>query len=802
MLAGRSANVDAVVRSAWTDLLPHVCPRGLALLAVGGYGRRELFPYSDVDLLLLAEKEPAGAGKDALSSFLRSLWDSGLRLSHSVRTPKECCELHDQNIELNVSLLDQRFLAGDRALHVRLEERLPEFLRARRESLIGRLCGLTHQRHARYQNTIYHLEPNVKETPGGLRDLHLLWWLNKLRDDAAAGGDWLEALEASRAFLARLRCFLHFRAGRDDNSLSFDAQEEFSNQFYLPGGPPETWMRHYFFHARAVHRAAVRAMDWNEGRHSGLLKDFRRWRSRLSNAEFSVLRDRVFFKSPQSIPYDPELVMRLFQFLARHGFRLSLEAERRIAEQMPVIERHYAQVAPHWAALAETLSLERASVGLRAMHETGVLRAVFPEWRRIECLVVRDFYHRYTVDEHTLLAVESLEELARTPAPERRRFAELLAEVDQPMVLRLAILFHDIGKGEADGSHAIRSADLADQAMARIQLPVRERHLVRFLIERHLDLSAAMSGRDLVDPATIRALAGNIGTVERLKNLTLITYADISAVHPAALSPWRVEQLWLLYMAVYNELTRELDTDRIQRAAAPSPEKADFLEGFPSRYLRTHTEEEIDRHLELEREAREAGVAVRVESRNGVYELTIVTRDRPFLLTSVAGTLSSFGLNILKAEAFANARGTILDTFAFEDPKRNLDLNPPEVERLKMTLEKVARGRLRARDLLKGRPAPAPPSRGSRIEPRISFNQSASETSTLIETVSEDRPGLLYELTRAISEAGCNIEVVLIDTEAHKAIDVFYVTHAGKKLSPELSQTLRERLLAIWPPRS
>jgi [protein-PII] uridylyltransferase len=235
---------------------------------------------------------------------------------------------------------------------------------------------------------------------------------------------------------------------------------------------------------------------------------------------------------------------------------------------------------------------------------------------------------------------------------------------------------------------------------------------------------------------------------------------------------------------------------RIEGSAAP-PEMGDFLEGFPVRYLRTHSEAEIAAHFELDRACRIMGVAVDVSRRNGVYQLTVATRDRPFLFASLAGALSSFGMNILKAEAFSNRQGRVLDTFAFADPSRTLELNPPEVDRLRLTIERVALGKADVKELLRRRPAPAPPSREARISPSIGFDDEASAGATLVEIVAQDRPGLLYDLASAFSEAGCNIEVVLIDTEAHKAIDVFYVTRDGRKLDPGARAVLRERLQSI-----
>jgi [protein-PII] uridylyltransferase len=333
--------------------------------------------------------------------------------------------------------------------------------------------------------------------------------------------------------------------------------------------------------------------------------------------------------------------------------------------------------------------------------------------------------------------------------------------------------------------------------MKRIQAPPAKAAVVRDLIENHLELSGIMNSRDLAEPSTARYLAERIGTLEQLRNLTLFTYADISAVNPSAMSAWRMDQLWRLYLITYKELTRELEEDRIQAPPADSPEKAAFLKGFPKRYLHTHSDSEIEAHLALEQQSRKTSVALETARLNGVYLLTVITHDRAGLFASIAGALSGFGMNILKAEAFANCSGTILDTFVFEDPLRTLELNPTENDRLRLTLERVILGRLDVKQLLQGRRSPLLPNRRTRVKPAVRFDAEVSESATLIEIVAQDRPGLLYDLARAISSTGCNIEVVLIDTEAHKAMDVFYVTANGKKLAPELQTTLQEQLSAI-----
>ena len=789
-LAERSRFVDELVCETWKELMP--AETGMTLLAVGGYGRRQLFPYSDVDLLLLFESDrTAETARASISSFLQRLWDANLRVSHSVRTPGECSELHDRNIELNVSLLDQRFLTGDQALYARLMEKLPRFIHAQREALVRNLGNLTRDRHEKFQHTYYHLEPDIKETPGGMRDYQLVCWLDQVRrttPQRAANRESFPELDEAVRFLSFLRCHLHFLAGRDNNVFNFDAQES------VDSADPAGLMRVYFRHARTVHRAAARLLESSQASASNLFSQFRDWRSRLSNADFTVSRERVHFRAAQQLDVDPDLLLRLFKFVGRHGIRLSLEAEQRVEARLPAIAAYYAEPRPLWPALAELLALPHAALALRAMHETGVLRAIFPEFAQIECLVIRDFYHRYTVDEHTLVTIQALGDLRESADPLRRRYAEILSELDNPAVVMFALLFHDIGKASADEGHVDASLRVVEGAMRRIGMPEADRDMVRFLIRCHLDMSEVMQSRDMLDPATAQFMAHQVGTVERLKGLTLVTFADISAVNPGAMTPWRAEQLWTLYLMAYQELTRELDAERIESPTPELAEYAAFLDGFPTRYLRTHSASEVASHAQLEESSRKRGVAADLAKTDAGYRLTLVTGDRPFLFASIAGTLASFGMNILKAEAFGNRRGTVLDTFMFEDPRRTLELNPSEVDRLRGVLERVVLGKQDVKQLLQNRPKPSAPSRKSRIEGRVSFDPDASSTATLIQIVAQDRPGLLYDLASAISGGGCNIEVVLIDTEAHKAIDVFYVSSDGRKLTGDQQAALGEAL--------
>jgi [protein-PII] uridylyltransferase len=355
-----------------------------------------------------------------------------------------------------------------------------------------------------------------------------------------------------------------------------------------------------------------------------------------------------------------------------------------------------------------------------------------------------------------------------------------------------------VGKGNPEDGHVAISRRIAEKALARCGASDREIGMIAFLIGAHLELSGAMHGRDISDPSTIRDVAAANGTVERLKLLTLLTYGDISAVHPTAMTPWRRQLLWNLYTNVYAELTRELGEKLAEPDLHADPALQRFLEGLPPRYLRVHSIQEIMQHLQLEREAIHHGAAVSL-TRSAAWVLTAVTTDRPFLFASIAGALSGFGFNILKAEAFSNASGTVIDTFSFADPGRNLELNPSEVPEVTRTVRRVLRGEASVDDLLRRRPR-VKPDRHLLAASKVSFDNHASPTATLIELVAQDRPGLLYDVSAVISKHGGNIEVVLVDTEAKKAIDVFYVTKNAAKLSDAEASALVDALAGVLQP--
>ena len=783
-------SIDELVVEAYRAAIEPVFADSLAMLAGGAYGMGQTFPYSELDIVLVLESaKRSDTLRELLPEMVRLLWNAGLRVNSAVLTIPECLEAIERASVPGFSLLDRRFLAGDWTVLEKLDAKLTSALALHGAKMSQRLCELARARHTRHQNTPYLAEPDVKEGPGGWQDVRLIHWLTLLKSEQEAQG---EGLSRAAEFVRSARCFLHYRSGCDHNVLDFEAQEALTAHSAAAGAAASDWVRGYFSSARIVHNEARWAIEIADKSQSSLLENFREYRSRLSNQEFTVSRDRLLLRNPSQLASDPSLVFRMLEFSGRHGVSPASETERRLEASREAFAAHCLQ-APHiWAELRPVLATPHCALALRTLESTGLMRSVFPEWGRIEHLVTPDSAYRYTVGENALRTIESVLELGATASAERKRFADVLSEIDDATLLLFALLFHETGRGEANPAE--RAEQCARDAMARIQMPEEARATVEFLIRHQADLSEAVSGRDMEDPEIARLLAERVGTSERLKILTVLTYAQFVVLSVEAQLPWRLDQLWRAHSIAQHELVRELETDRIQQVPEDLPGNAEFIKGFPLRYLRAHSPAEIQAHLKLYEVSRPTGVAVRLDPLEGAYRLTVVARDMPSLFASFAGAISSFGLDILKAEAFSNTTGVLLDTFVFGDPKRMLQQNPTESERLIDLVRRIALGKTDAHRLMRGRVQPELKKRV--IPPQVQFDSEASPALTLVEIETEDRPGLLYSLATVFSSSACNIDVVLVDTKGHRAIDVFYVAHEGRKLSPEMQERLKERLLA------
>ena len=513
-------------------------------------------------------------------------------------------------------------------------------------------------------------------------------------------------------------------------------------------------------------------------------------------------RDGIRFVDLDAAGAHPERWLSLFQAAIEAGAPVSDEAltwiQQRIERQTP--EDFFPGAGERDALLAFLRPRAGLYARLSEMHDCGLLGRMFPEFQAIFCRVVRDFYHKYTVDEHTLLTIRNLERLATRTVKSRERFGALLADLAYPELLVLSLLFHDVGKWR-DDDHAEESVRMAMEMMQRLQLPAESAALVEFLIRHHTKMSLIAFRRDTEDPEIVRQLADLVGIEERLKMLCLLTLVDVEAVNPETLTPWREELLWRLYVDTYNHLTLQYADERIEHhesglralvAGRPADVTEEgitgFVEGLPRRYLQLFAHDAIYRHVRLSRDIHPDDVHADLERKASLWELTVVTLDKPSLFSNICGALSAFGMDITRGHAMTNPNGLVLDVFQFADHERFLELNATGQDTFLAALGAVISGRtditaqLRTREqsVLHRRRAGV-----TSVTPVIHADNQSSRRYTILDIVAGNALGLLHRVSGVISRHGCDVDLVLISTEGQKAIDVFHITHMGAKLTDE-----------------
>ncbi|HEY8207733.1 MAG TPA: [protein-PII] uridylyltransferase [Myxococcaceae bacterium] len=812
--------LDRLVRGLFEELSAQMQPPpGLALAALGGYGRKETAPHSDVDLLLL--RSPS-VREEAVRPFAKAfntlLWDSKLVVGWSVRTPSECARAAEDDHTVRTALLDCRYLAGDEKVYSQLADQvLRELLTHAADRFIADKSLELRERRLKYGDSIYLLEPNIKAGEGGLRDLEAALWIAQARyrtrglrallKEAVLPASEVNLLTSARDFLMRIRNHLHILRGRKEDRLTFDLQDAVATFLgYQPGPeglPVEQFMRHYYLSAKAIRTAAgaliARCEEGMQRRPGAAAAD-------KKVPPFKVFQGKLTLDGEASLlSREPHLSLRLFRVADELGVPLYSWARDQVLHALPALE-----AARDHPAVTQELKALLGRPGTRGallfdLHDLGVLGAAVPEFGRVTALHQHQLYHVYTVDVHTLFAVRRLYALRagdlQAEVPELSRLMQALAD---PLPLYLGMLLHDVGKG-LGGRHSERGKEIASQVAARLQLTARQTEIVEHLVLHHLAMSETSQRRDLSDPDLIAQFAARCGDVEKLTCLYVLTYADMCSVSPTVWNEWRarlLEELFVKARAYLLGATAGPDASASKEAFAVrwrralGPRKAEgLLQRLPERYFLSTPPARAVLHARLLDRATLAtlAAAVRSSEAQGCIELTLAARDRPGLLALFAGVLSAHGLDILSAQIASTDDGLALDAFTVRAAHGG-ELERHRWRKARADLARVLEDRATVEEILRKHRGGAllqralPPVRAD-----VTLDNRASARFTVVDVLAQDRVGLLYAIARALHQLGVEIALAKVATEAHRAIDSFYVTASGQKVEEPAA---RARLLS------
>ncbi|MGY4802532.1 [protein-PII] uridylyltransferase [Teichococcus aerofrigidensis] len=813
-----------------------------ALAATGGYGRGVLGPYSDIDLLFLSDRPLGPRGRRAVEFMLYLLWDLGLKVGHATRSIRECLEDARGDATIQTALLDGRFIAGDLAVFTRFEE---EFARARQEWGVGQFLAAKRAeraaRHKRYGDSPYLVEPHLKEGRGGLRDVQTMYWLARYAFGArrmpelvgpdSPGGGLLTAREARafrRAwdFLWTVRFHLHYVTGRAEERLTFDLQPVVGARMgYTRHGKQdgvERFMKHLFLTARDVVRLSRLLEPAIERATLGLPALSRAADPTLTAAGIAVADGKLLFAPDRPVERDPVIMLRLIRAARDRGMELHPLAHRALIRSAHLAQALRGQDEANTLFL-DILTGRDSARWIRVLNEVGFLSRFIPDWARIVGLMQFDTYHVFTVEEHTIEAIEVLNQLERGELEEAVPVAsEVVGQLHSRRALYVAVLLHDIAKGRG-GDHSELGAGIAQEICPRLGLSPEETETVSWLVLNHLLVSQTAFKRDIDDPKTILDIAEVVQSPERLRLLLVLTVADMRAVGPKVWNAWKATLLRELYWRVAEVLAgglsvpeRDVRVARAKQAAAamladqPRAGVEHFLSlGYPGYWLSFDPESHA-RHAAMIREAEATGapltISTRVLEARAVTEVTVYCSDHPGVFSRIAGALAVAGATIVDARIHTMTNGMALDTLWVQDAQAHNVGGAFEaghkLAKLSVLIEQALSGRLNLpQEIRKVRREPAR-LRAVQVPGRVVIDNFASNTHTVIELNGRDRPGLLHDVTAAISEQGLQIASAHITTYGVRAVDVFYVKDVfGLKIENERKLAgLRAALLAALTP--
>jgi [protein-PII] uridylyltransferase len=787
----------------------------LALVALGGYGRRELFPYSDIDLLILYQPslKPEQI-REAAEAIFYPLWDSGLELGHSVRTPDDCLADCDGDFHLQVALLDARLLVGNRELFEELLSNYRQkFVEGRRQEFLGKMTASRDHRHQHFGWHSYQLEPNIKEGRGGFRDYQTMKWtaqvifgLSSTSAMAEAGLLTLEdfrRLEESYEHLVKVRNRLHYACSRKNDQLFYEHQEEIAVALGYRDTPGklgvETFMQAMY---GSLHNIAVAADILFEHTSEIVDRSLARAAARPMDSDLEIRHGHLSLISPEKLRQHPALLMKIFTEAAARALPIHHRTRQVIANNLDLVDDKFRQSRQ----LAKDFRKIFASPGppldsLTTMLGTGFLSAYIPEFLPIRTLAQHDLYHIYTVDRHLLQTVAEIRDLSG-------ELPDIFANLLSPDLLYLAALLHDIGKGQ-DQDHAGFGAGIARQVGARLGLEQGEQDDLEFLVAHHLFISHMAQRRDLEDEGLIEYCATLIGNRRRLDLLYLLSIADAKATGPAAWNEWKMALFQELYLKTRNQFDHDTSTSldlsqasqwmREQVAKLLSKTEQTIVKDLTDDYLTNFTPAEIVDHLRLRSELGDRRILAVPRDLNDHWQILFISRDRTGLLAKICGTLALHNLNVLGAKIHTWPDGTVVDLIEVS-PVYDTDFTSQNWVELERNLDLALANRLGLAHRLAGKNRPGYSTRPGRkqrhYQTQVKIDNMSSETYSIIEIFADDQPALLYNITRTLAEFDINIARALISTRREQLVDVFYVRNAeGKKiLDPADQEELRQAL--------
>jgi [protein-PII] uridylyltransferase len=857
----RAAVLDELLRHLWESSRASLSPQAqkefpaLALVAIGGYGRAELNPHSDIDFMFLHDGQVV-AGKPLphlsklIDGVLYPLWDIGLKVGHAVRSIEDCVKVANADMQSKTSLIEARFIAGNEALFNKLQKAVIArcVIKFEQKYIAARVADQD-ARHAKSGNSACMQEPNIKNGCGGLRDFQNLLWmaffkyrtrtLQDLQEREFVTAAEHKQLAAAYDFLLRVRTELHYEIPRPLDVLGKNLQPAVAYALgYTDRSPSEriekfmrdlyTHMRNIFLITRTLEqRLALIAPSTSR-------LSLRAWLPKRRVVPevvdgFKFIKGEIHAVSSRIFRDSPRRLMRVFLHAQQRRFKLHPDLAQLIRNQISLVDRDFLN-DEHVRETFLTILERRGEVAaiLRAMHEVNLLGKYIPEFGKLTCLVQHEFYHQYAADEHTLVCLEQLDRIWEASDSPYQRYAPLLQGLNRPGLLYLALLLHDVGKAEGHkkGGHAGVSADMAMRAAKRLQLDGTATHTLRLIIENHLLMASLSQRRDLDDPVVIRNFARQIQTPEALNLLTLLTFADSQGTSDKLWNSFKDLLLWQLHGRAMTLLTGGTEFRRASekhlelllqqvRELTPTvigPEEADaHFASLPPPYFQIHTAKEILDDLELthrfmhrlilqNNRALSPVTAWLDEPDRGYNVVKVCTWDRAGLFGKITGSLSAAGLNILSAQIFTRTDGIALDTFFVNDARTGNLAAREQHDKFAELLEKVLNGDTVDLPALIGRQITNRPVysayAGERMATEIYFDNDASEARTLIEIETEDQLGLLYAISRTFAELSVDIAGARIVTERGAAIDSFYVREldGGKITSLERQKDITEKL--------